>query len=1848
MSVGLMMKTHMFHKISVLALTTSSLALSAATAFAQNVPSETIGETITNVATFSYAVGDTPQQSAVTNTVEFVVLPPQDTPEIEFFRYSPNASNAITRQLNGTDYSPSGSLAGDFEYIGDAVNTGRIIDTSNPVPLIPAETYLAGELMVLRVDYCTANKSAKEIETLTVTVESNEGDAIVLRLYETSENSCEFWGYMPSTPKASDEYDGVMTTGGNTELTASFQDSENNVEVVVDTALVDPLNFVFDSVSGKPINGATVRLVDVTTGQDASVVGVDGFSSFPSTIVSGQSVEDDSGLVYSADAGVFRFPSLESGEYVVEVTPPEGYDFASILPPELINENTGSGYFIIDGSYGKSYNLDIDGPLRFDIPLDPESEFVVTKTADRSSADVGDFVGYSIKVQNQGSSPAPVRLFDVIPRGFKYLNGTSVIDGETVDDPGVSADGRELTYSFGFISPGQSIRLNYALEIGPGAALGDAVNEALIRSDDGRILSNVARAPIRLREDLFRTRTTIVGRVAENACDGEEDWARDIEDGIGVEGVRLYVETGAYAVSDADGLFHFEGVTTGTHVVQVDEETLPRGFEMMTCEDNTRYAGTDYSKFVDVQGGGVWRANFYLRRTGELFDDVVTEDVFNEATEYKQFDKSWLDAQDNSVDWVYPDTTRTPSKPFVNIGIKHPTGAKIDMQLNGNPVSVLNLMARDASSDRRTMISRWRGVDILDGRNVFIATVKDKNGSVIKTMRKEVHYVTTIARAHGVYEASELVADGRTAPEIAIRLTDESGRPVHAGRVTNIDVEAPYEFFDGTKSVQFEGSDTDLISPNSSRTEIFAGHDGIAKVKLQPTLRTGKVTVNVTLDNGRIVPVYMHLEPEQRDWIIVGLAEGTVGYETVRDKAIGVSPDKEDDVMSDGRIAFFAKGMIKGNWLMTLAVDTDKRRGDVDGDFAQEIDPNAYYTLYGDTTYQEYEAQSRYPLYVKLERREAYGLFGDFNTELNESKLSSYNRRLSGLKAEYLGEKFQVMGFAAETNQGFAKDEIAADGTSGTYTLTNTHILAQSETITIETRDRNRPDVILDRRQMVRYLDYTLDYLTGELIFRLPVDVSDANFNPNVIVVDYETSEEVERNVTFGGRAQTQLADGQVTLGATFIQQNGSAQKSGAKENLIGVDAVAYVNDNTELRLEYSTTENVSDQDEGRKNAILAEVIHTTESLQAEAYYREEDPGFGLSQQGSNTNGLRRYGAEATYKLQEKQDEETGRRVTRSVSGTAYREDNLSTGDSRDTAEVLLTHQGSQLNVSGGLRASRDELASGVDSESLLAVGSASLSLPKHKATIRVSHEQPLNGKDDVTIYPQRTTIGLDKTIRDNIVASVRHEILDGANNSAENTVVGVTANPWNGSTLTASTDLITQDSSRRVGATIGLDQQFQITEKWTASFGARNRKVLDENGEYVNIVGDDVISPLEVNEDFTSGYGGIAYRSEVMSASTRLEFRDSSESETLIGSLAAARELSEELSLAASVRALKNAPKDGSANRETADVRLGAAWRPRNSDETIIFDRLDIGYEDNGQGRRRTKIVNNLAVNTMIDERWQAAFNYGVKHVEEEIAGLSFSSTNHLVGAETRFDVTKKIDLGLRGSILTDGKNHAYSYGPSIGVSPVRNIWVSAGYNVEGYKDEDFEAAEYTREGPYIQLRLKFDQNTASDLLRRISPDAAPVPSATIPAVTQLTEARMDPKTTTLGIVDTLPIKANTDLENYPDFGDNNGLTAGMFFEKLRNRYLTNSKDREYLDFLFKSLGYENGFAEASASMISEDTLPQGTNAILGFGQFHDVAYDEVKADQEASLDAFRIKAADGADVYFMKTCAKHMVVCG
>ena len=126
-------------------------------------------------------------------------------------------------------------------------------------------------------------------------------------------------------------------------------------------------------------------------------------------------------------------------------------------------------------------------------------------------------------------------------------------------------------------------------------------------------------------------------------------------------------------------------------------------------------------------------------------------------------------------------------------------------------------------------------------------------------------------------------------------------------------------------------------------------------------------------------------------------------------------------------------------------------------------------------------------LYLRLERPQFYALFGDYDTGIDEPELARYVRSMNGLKAEYRSDRVSATAFASDTPNRHRRDEIQGNGLSGPYALASRNLLANSERVTIEVRDRLHSERILESRLLMRHIDYDIDYAAGTLRFREPI-----------------------------------------------------------------------------------------------------------------------------------------------------------------------------------------------------------------------------------------------------------------------------------------------------------------------------------------------------------------------------------------------------------------------------------------------------------------------------------------------------------------------------------------------------------------------------------------------------------------------------------------------------------------------------------------------------------------------------------------------------------------------------------------
>lgn len=121
---------------------------------------------------------------------------------------------------------------------------------------------------------------------------------------------------------------------------------------------------------------------------------------------------------------------------------------------------------------------------------------------------------------------------------------------------------------------------------------------------------------------------------------------------------------------------------------------------------------------------------------------------------------------------------------------------------------------------------------------------------------------------------------------------------------------------------------------------------------------------------------------------------------------------------------------------------------------------------------------------------------------------------------------------------------------------------------------------------------------------------------------------------------------------------------------------------------------------------------------------------------------------------------------------------------------------------------------------------------------------------------------------------------------------------------------------------------------------------------------------------------------------------------------------------------------------------------------------------------------------------------------------------------------------------------------------------------------------------------------------------------------------------------------KTLTALGSNPEFGNSHALSPAQFYDKLKNAHATSSVDKAFLDRIFKAMGYENGFSDATPTLFTDTVVPFGTVGNIGYSKEHKTQYSRLNL-SETDQKAFRIKAKNGCDIHFMKTCGNHMFFC-
>ena len=1289
----------------------------------------------------------------------------------------------------------------------------------------------------------------------------------------------------------------------------------------------------------------------------------------------------------------------------------------------------------------------------------PDSLVSLEKQADKESASIGEQVRYTVSINNRSNFSIPdLKLSDTLPLGFRYISGSASLNGKVLKR-GVSTDGRTIHFKLGNMPLGDSSTLEYLTKITSGVQYGKAINT--VRLDNTRLASNVANATVIIKDDLMRTKNILTGRVYIGCKTGKG--SKVLKD------ARIYTETGRSVVSDKEGFWHMEGIQAGTHVLQLDGFTLPNGYEPMLCHDNTRRAGNASSQFVNLQAGNIWQVDFHVTEVATTEKlSIQNDDVIKEPNPLELYGKSYLTTAAEGFEILWPKNNYVPPVASTKIVVKSSPQHHVDVFLNGKKVNPLNYDGSETNKARTVVIRRWVGVDIdiHKKNNTLLVITKDKSGKEVARKTHNIHFSSAPASAEFVPELSVLIADGKTAPIIALRIKDKDGFPMRANTQGYYSIDNNRFQAQGTES---ESNNDTRLNRSSSGNKYQIGANGIAKIKLQPTTQSGEIKLKLKFTDSNDKVIRAWLKPKLREWILVGLAEGTLAHNTLSGNMKTLSDlDASDTFKKNGRIAFFAKGKVKGKYLLTVAYDTHKQKQKIGDQLEGNIDPDAWYTIYADNSNNQFNASSSRKLYLKIEKDNFYAVFGDYHTAMSVAELATYERVLNGIKSEYQGKNISYNAFVSETSNKHHHDEIPGDGSSGLYYLSN-DIISNSESVKIETRDRFHSERIITTRELSRYQDYDIDYNTGALFFKFPVTGRDKNFNPNIIVVDYDSETDNNKEIVAGGRVAYKTDDEKLKVGVSIIHTN---RKEAKNDSLVAVDTTYQITPDTKVHAEIAQSKTEKSNFDTVQAQIL-EIEKQISNMEAKIFYRKLDKNFGINAKASEV-GTQKVGAELRYQLNDKT----------SLTAEVSRQKNLENDNTKELAEARVKHQYKQLEVSAGVRHSKEELLEEKLSNNTFLVG-GKYTTEKGNITLRTNIEKNIGSQNSSELSPDRANVGIDIKLKEGITLFAEHEVTNNDKTTTQNTRIGLSKDLWKGAKAKTTYTQEHSHEGQRNYATLGLTQKIKLTDTIRADFSIDHAKTIGTKQKHFNK--NEPATQGTQTDDYTAFSVGLGSDEKDWSWTSRFELRKG-ELEDKINVIASViRRLDDGKQLSGKL-SYYNSDKSNGEYKIISKLSLGSAWHP-SEDNFVFFSRLDLVDEksntnntDSGNQKIRTqKIVHNMHYSRKLNNKTQLALHHGIKRIIDKNKQSKLSATIDTGTVEIRHDINKKWDIGVKGGYLRDWteKTTETMAGISMGVTPAKNAWFEMGYNFKGFDDSDFDNNNYKQKGAYLNFTYKFDQNS-------------------------------------------------------------------------------------------------------------------------------------------------------------------------
>jgi uncharacterized repeat protein (TIGR01451 family) len=1429
-------------------------------------------------------------------------------------------------------------------------------------------------------------------------------------------------------------YANVATANYNLVISKSpfFKDKTQAISITAGTPasagtlLIDPYGIVYDAVTGSPISGATVTLYTA------------------------------SGNIYTGCPEPNPQSSGGDGSYSFNVAPGTYYLGA-----------TSDGYANYTGA---TFTVTTE-IVEWNIPMNPNNlasstYLSIAKQANKKVATAGDIITYTINIKDLSNTfnAYNVIITDTLPAGFKYASGSTLIDGVGAVDP---TGTRTLSWNLGTLTTQATKKITYRARVTSEAKIGKNENSAIATATVGgnTVSAGPSVSTVEVKEGLFSDSGLLIGKVFE---DKNRNGIQD-EYEPGIPNVSLILEDGTIIVTDKFGRYSVPNIEKGNHVIRIDQRVLPGGpfFKIKPPQEEKAKEKKDVP----------------VPQNEKINQPAAQKPLEREAIiNRRQLDDWRKEALGQNQPQVETPTEtqagqeKPPTPPTPKIEKKVPTPPQTE---ETKQVNTYYYTAKDKNwqtvMGMLEATSESEVADILHKRDLTVILIEREKGE-------------------GIYEeVTEETKGAKAQKETQIASRRMTPRAELLNKYPNPQV----------KEDKTRGQYRSDIPKESKFFKIYGSE-------------TAKVNFPVRLLSEGEAKKEEEKDKAPNQFMLVGLADATIGYldakGNISNLESSVNAPYKEGIYKDGKIKLYLKGLIKGEYLLTGAVDTDKEKT---RHLFEYVNPEKYYPVYGDQSSYFNEADSKGKFFVRIDKDDSYGLWGNYNTqEFTKTEFSRYNRTLAGAKthielkdwakpegnglASYsqshkekdkMPFKPSVDFFYALSEQEYVSETFSAKGISGPFWLGNTPLLEYSESIRIETRDKDRSDVVLNTKTLTREVDYEINYDSGRIFFKAPISTLDGNDDPNYIMVDYEyvpLSGETKYHLT-GSRLETKLFGDKISLGGQFIAENHISNNP----RLYGFDTVLQPDPSTRLAAEWGHSNHYLDTNNTylkNDNAWKMEGSKILGRLKLQGYYSDIGNRF-RNPVNVTEKGREKYGATADYQLTDATNLVFDHwRSLSTISRTFDRQSSLDLYHKKEDYFLGAGYAFQEFKDKLGISPNKDINAINLK-------GGRKLS-DKVVATLEQEYK---NEKQSNTATPldnkiSNTTGRLDYRLTKDTSVYVKNRFTKELHKKLQN----ISGLGFSKAMVDGESYIEYGFGGKTAETNFGLRREHNLSERLTLSSYMNNRVSSDKNEENVGFgttyeVLQDLFTKVNFENTHAKNSDTSYYKQNAQSVafdylpsgtenSYGLKFERRKALQTREANILGYTQyrINNEYNFIFNSEFLTERSSEDTV-RNTRRVILGLAYRPIFNDKLNLLSKYEYKSElDHSTSASSTDYYNNILsceANYEINPKTDIFGKYALKFQEEKDEGLSTKSVIDMLTAKLTHKFTDIFDVAGYYRVINDQKCSLVKQAPAVELGTIffKRIRLGVGFNFLDYADRQSNDEDYSGIGPYFNLGAKF-----------------------------------------------------------------------------------------------------------------------------------------------------------------------------